>query len=49
VRGSNEQFVDESLRESRRHDKRSARAIARRILAAEGEQRHDTPPAPEPE
>jgi hypothetical protein len=44
-----EQFLNESFRKSRRHDKRSERAIARRILAAEGEQRHETPRAPEPE
>jgi len=44
-----EQFVDESVRENLRHDKRSGGAIARRILAAEDERRHDTPPAPEPD
>jgi hypothetical protein len=44
-----EQFVNECLRESRRHNQRSERSIARRILAAEGDQRHDTPPAPEPQ
>jgi hypothetical protein len=46
------QYVDESQRETERYHQRSGRALARRILrreAAEDEQRHDTPPAPEPE